>query len=75
MVNPRPGQAPGKPHFGRRLLLALALLLLTVPWWPGLNGELGGLPAWAVYALVSSVIYALVVVYLLQCHWDNGADS
>ncbi|MEM7707515.1 MAG: hypothetical protein AAF358_18300 [Pseudomonadota bacterium] len=61
--------------FGPRAMAAVALLLLTVPWWPGLNGEVAGIPAWAAFSLLASVVYAVVVGWLLQRHWNDGGDD
>ncbi|MEM6575796.1 MAG: hypothetical protein AAF736_16095 [Pseudomonadota bacterium] len=60
---------------GFRVLLTVALLFLTVPWWPGLDGELAGIPAWAAFALLASAGYAGVVAWLLQRHWHDGTDD
>ncbi len=56
-----------------KVAIAVFLLVLTVPWWPGLDGQVGGLPSWAVYSVTAALIYALIVAWLLQRHWDDGA--
>ena len=69
----QPKDAPPRAGLARRLGLTFVLLLLTVPWWPGLDGQLFGLPAWAVFAVTATVLYAGVIAWLLERHWDDGS--
>ena len=55
-----------------RFLIALVLLVVTVPWLTTIGPErLFGLPSWAVYSLAATAVYPLVVILLLQFHWDS----
>ncbi|MEM9300866.1 MAG: hypothetical protein AAGE01_02075 [Pseudomonadota bacterium] len=69
----QPKDDPQRVGLARRLVLTVALLLLTVPWWPSLAGRLFGLPAWAVFAISATVVYAGVIAWLLERHWDDGS--
>ena len=66
---------PTQMRFRRRLLLTIALLFLSVPWWPGTDGSIGGLPAWAALAMLGCVVYAAIVAWLLESRWDDGSDD
>jgi hypothetical protein len=62
-------------RFLRRTALTVLLLLGAVPWWPGLDRTVAGLPAWAVYAFAASVAYACVLAWLLEKRWDDGSTD
>ena len=49
-------------------------LLAAIPWGfaEGSEGRLWGFPAWAVYSLVVSFLYACVVSVFVWRFWDNG---
>lgn len=54
-------------------LLAL-FVLASLPWvFPtGSAGEVMGLPGWAVYTLVVSLVYASAVSFFVRRFWDAG---
>ena len=57
-------------------LLPWILLLLSVPCFHSWGPEtLWGLPAWAVYSLSISVLYALVVAFLLEFGWKSAHEK
>ena len=60
------------------LYTTLALLLLaSVPWFfaEGSDTRIGGFPAWAVYSLAISIIYACVISVFVSRFWDNGDND
>ena len=52
----------------------LLFLLAAIPWGvaEGSESRLWGFPAWAVYSLAVSFIYACVVSVFVSRYWDNG---
>ncbi len=34
-----------------------------------------GFPIWAVYSLVATILYAVLIAYLLGRFWDSTADD
>ena len=65
------------------ILILLLFLPLTVPWW-FINGKAGsflGLPVWALYGLLATIIYAILVAWMMATQWktlggegDTGAE-
>ena len=60
----------------------MAVLLLTVPWF--FTGEeqhvIAGLPVWALYTILATAAYAVIVAYMLKRFWrlmagSDGEDS
>ncbi|MFK7957132.1 MAG: hypothetical protein AB8B96_13640 [Lysobacterales bacterium] len=68
-----PGSGPSQDR--AKVVLALFLLLFTVPWWPGLDGQIAGIPMWAMFSLIAAVVYASIVAWLLERHWDDGEPA
>lgn len=65
---------------GRITWLVLLALPLTVPWWFSGAGpaKLLGMPAWALYSLAATLVYACLVAWLLAKKWDvlaRGEDG
>ena len=57
--------------------LNLFLLLMTVPWF-FINTKMestGGFPHWALYALFSTLIYAIGIFYFLHKYWSISASE
>ena len=53
------------------------LLLMTVPWF-FINTKMestGGFPHWALYALFSTLIYAISIFYFLHKYWSISASG
>jgi hypothetical protein len=57
--------------------ILLLFLLLSLPWvfGTGSSSRLMGFPAWAVYSLFVSLVYACVVSFFVWRFWDAGEDS
>jgi len=58
-------------------LLNIFLLLMTVPWF-FFNTKMestAGFPHWALYALFSTLIYAISVFYFLHKYWSMSASE
>lgn len=52
------------------------VLALTVPWaFTGDGGRWWGFPGWAVYSLGASVIYAVIVSWMLGRGWEASAEG
>ncbi|MEM1060178.1 MAG: hypothetical protein AAGK14_13095 [Verrucomicrobiota bacterium] len=60
-----------------RKIIPLILLQPLVPWWFSgyTSGGVGGIPVWAAYAIVTCILYALVVCLLLGRYWDEQAEE
>ena len=57
--------------------LNIFLLLMTVPWF-FINTKMestGGFPHWALYALFSTLIYAISIFYFLHKYWSISASE
>ena len=61
----------------RLYILILLLILLTVPWFfSGISSNiLIGFPPWALYALLATLIYAIIISYLLGKYWSLSASE
>ena len=60
----------------RAVLISILALLATVPWFfrsPGI-GFLG-LPPWALYSLVATVLYAIIIAFLIGRFWSDMAGD
>ena len=58
-------------------ILNIFLLFMTVPWF-FINTKMestGGLPHWAFYALLSTLIYAISIFYFLHKYWSISASE
>jgi len=57
--------------------LNIFLLYMTVPWFfTETKMEVaGGFPHWALYTLLSSLIYAISIFYLLHKYWSISASE
>ena len=60
----------------RNILLSLIVLVLTVPWFfsEG-NSRLGGMPTWALYAVVAAVVYSIILSVVIEKTWPNDDNS
>ena len=56
-------------------LLVLFLILITVPWFFSGNAFniVIGFPFWVLYTLLSTLIYAVIISYLLEKYWSLSA--
>jgi hypothetical protein len=66
-----------RPMTKRRLYTSsLLLLLATAPWpfWGQDTGVVLGLPPWALYSLLATALYALLVAHFLKRYWDLSAQ-
>jgi len=73
-------QASNRSSYIKRLyvaLISLTALVLTVPWFfTDFSTEiLMGFPIWAVYSLVATVLYAVLIAYLLGRSWDSVTNE
>jgi membrane protein implicated in regulation of membrane protease activity len=57
--------------------ILLLFVLLSLPWvFPaGSAGRIMGFPAWAVYSLFVSFVYACVVSFFVWRFWDSGEET
>lgn len=57
--------------------LTLAALALTVPWFfpAGSSWRLWGIPAWALYAVGASVLYAALIAWAIGRFWELSAGG
>lgn len=68
------------PFFSRKaqrffwVAASIALLVLTVPWGftSGSSTVWFGLPSWAFYSLLTSVVFALVVAIAVRVAWPEA---
>ena len=56
----------------RLYILILFFLLLTVPWFFSGNSSniVEGFPPWALYTLMATLIYAVIISYFLGRYWS-----
>ena len=63
----------------RNILYSLAVILnvLTVPWLFVSDNihTIGGFPLWALYSIVSTFIYAIIISYFLRNYWSFSASE
>lgn len=55
----------------------LFMILATVPWWftEETEGRILGLPVWAAYTVMVSLVYAVVISWFVGKFWDEGEDE
>ena len=58
-------------------VLNIFLLLMTVPWFfiDTKMEDTAGFPHWGLYALFSTLIYAMSVFYFLHKYWSVSASA
>tara|TARA_Y100000758_G_scaffold51763_1_gene33146 strand:- start:1313 stop:1510 length:198 start_codon:yes stop_codon:yes gene_type:complete len=59
----------------KAFIISWSALILTIPWWfSDISGEWFGLPGWACYAMVSAIIYSIILFFVIQKSWhpDNN---
>jgi len=61
--------------FYKAVALSILALVLTVPWFISSTKLFLGLPAWAFYSLVVTIIYSCVVAYLFQIFIKKNKDK
>ena len=56
-------------------ILIFLFLLLTVPWFFSDISSIivAGFPLWALYTLMATLIYAIIISYLLEKYWSLSA--
>ena len=59
----------------RLYILILLFLLLTVPWFFSDISSIivAGFPPWALYTLLATLLYAVVISYFLGKYWSLSA--
>ena len=59
----------------RLYILILLFLILTVPWFFSDISSIivAGFPLWALYTLMATLIYAVIISYLLEKYWSLSA--
>ena len=59
----------------KAFITSCSALILTIPWWfSDVSEKWFGLPAWACYAIVSAIIYSIILFFVIQKSWhpDNN---
>ena len=58
-------------------LSSFLLIILSVPWFYIDNNSniFGGFPAWAFYSLTVTLIYAILVAYMLGKYWSISSED
>jgi hypothetical protein len=60
-------------------VFTIAILIASVPWFffEARHDHILGLPVWALYSLVMTVVYAVAVAIVLQKYWPllSGAEG
>ena len=61
----------------RLYILIVLLILLTVPWFfSGIVSIIvAGFPLWALYTLLTTLIYAVITSYFLGKYWSLSAQE
>ena len=59
----------------RLFILIIFLILLTVPWFFSgiVSNIVVGFPPWALYTLLATLIYAVIISYFLRKYWSLSA--
>lgn len=59
-----------------RKFLPLILLQPLVPWWFSGYTAAGfwGIPSWALYSILATVVYAIIIAWLLGRYWDEQEE-
>ncbi len=60
-----------------RKFIPLILLQPLVPWWFSGYTAAGfwGIPSWALYSILATVVYAAVMAWMLGRYWDEQAEA
>ena len=58
-------------------IIILLLILLTVPWFfSGISSIIVvGFPLWALYAILATLIYAVIIAYFLEKYWSLSSGE
>lgn len=59
-----------------RKFIPLILLQPLVPWWFSGYTASGfwGIPSWALYSIIATVVYAMILAWMLGRYWDEQAE-
>ena len=57
-------------------IIVFTTLVLTVPWWFfDKSDAILGLPAWALYSIITAVVFSVVLSAVIQIYWPKENDE
>ena len=57
-------------------IIVFTALVLTVPWWFfDKSDTILGLPAWALYSIITAIVFSVVLSAVIQIYWPKENDE
>ena len=57
-------------------IIVFTTLVLTVPWWFFDKSEaVLGIPPWALYSIITAIVFSVVLSVVLQVYWPKENDE
>ena len=57
-------------------IIVFTTLILTVPWWFfDKSDTILGLPAWALYSIITAIVFSVVLSAVIQIYWPKENDE
>ena len=57
-------------------IIVFTTLVLTVPWWFfDKSDTILGLPAWALYSIITAIVFSVVLSAVIQIYWPKENDE
>jgi len=57
-------------------IIVFTALVLTVPWWFFEKSDaILGLPAWALYSIITAIVFSVVLSAVIQIYWPKENDE
>ena len=57
-------------------IIVFTTLVLTVPWWFfNKSDAIFGLPSWALYSIITAIVFSVVLSAVIQIYWPKENDE